>query len=169
MKNTFKCISETKECLEDFGKTLVLSEKVINDLIMFVIRFIYNDKKSKTLAESRVALWKKMKRKSMQRLPPDEDTLRLHLQRCNYVTHGYLNYMLPESPPLPTQFGWTTTDDVCVPIRYTIPPLPELIRFERVYEMSDSARKDDVTDASETEESDIEDTENEYGSDIDDI
>ena len=57
MKNAFKCISETKERLEDFGKTLVLSEKVINDLIMFVIRFIYNDKKSKTLAESRVALW----------------------------------------------------------------------------------------------------------------
>ena len=34
MKNAFKCINETKERLENFVKTLVLSEKVINDLIM---------------------------------------------------------------------------------------------------------------------------------------
>ena len=71
IKQVVKNIDEIIDLLGDFGKTLQLTEPVVRNVIMFVIRYVYNDKKSSTLAESRFMIWKRMKKKNTQRLPPD--------------------------------------------------------------------------------------------------
>ena len=85
IKNVRKNIDEAKELLENFGKSLTMTEDCFKSVILFVIRFIYNDRKSSSLAESRYLSWKRMKMKSTQRLPPDEDSLRWHIMRSSYI------------------------------------------------------------------------------------
>ena len=55
--------------LKDFGKNLTMDKDVYENIFMFIVRFVYNDKKSLNLAESRSLAWKKMKKKSTRRLP----------------------------------------------------------------------------------------------------
>ena len=65
-----------------------------------------------------------MKKKSTQRLPPDEDTLRGHIQRCNYVIFMNLHYNSPCAIESPNYHGWISQDGVYVPRRYQKPALP---------------------------------------------
>ena len=71
IKNVRKNIDEAKELLENFGKSLTMTEDCFKSVVLFIIRFIYNDRKSSSIAESRCLSWKRMKKKSTQRLPPD--------------------------------------------------------------------------------------------------
>ena len=71
--------------LKDFGKNLTMDKDIYENIIMFIIRFVYNYKKSLNLAESRSLVWKKMKNKSTRSLTPDEDRLIRHIKRSNYV------------------------------------------------------------------------------------
>ena len=52
-KNVRKNIDEAKELLENFGKSLAMTEDCFKSVILFVIRFTYNDRKSSSLAVSR--------------------------------------------------------------------------------------------------------------------
>ena len=85
LKNVLKNIEDAKLLLDDLGKSLTMPEAVYKKIILFVLRYVYNDKKSLNIAESHSLVWRRMKKKSAQRLPPDEDTLRGHIQHCNYV------------------------------------------------------------------------------------
>ena len=85
VKNVWKNIEDVKLLLDDLGKSLTIPEAVYKKIILFVLRYVYNDKKSLNIAESRSLVWRRMEKKSAQRLPPDEDTLRGHIQCCNYV------------------------------------------------------------------------------------
>ena len=76
MKNVLKNIRQANLLLEDLGKSLTKNEIVHGNITLFVLRFKYNDKKSLSLAESCCKMWKRMKNKSTQRLPPDKDTMR---------------------------------------------------------------------------------------------
>ena len=58
IKNVRKNIDEAKELLENFSKSLTMTEDCFKSVILFVIRFIYNDRKSSSLAESRCLSWK---------------------------------------------------------------------------------------------------------------
>ena len=101
-----------------------MDKDVYENIIMFIIRFVYNDKKSLNLAESHSLAWKKKKKKSTQRLPPDEDTLIGHIKRSNYVIYMNLNYdslFINESP---SNHGWIIQDNIYVPKRYHKPALP---------------------------------------------
>ena len=71
INNVLKNIAQAKFMLEELGESLNINEIVYAKVTLFILRFIYNDKKSKTLAESRCMTWKRMKKKSTQRLPPD--------------------------------------------------------------------------------------------------
>ena len=53
IKNVCKNIDEAKELLKNFGKSLTMTEDCFKSVTFFVIRFIYNDRKSSSLAESR--------------------------------------------------------------------------------------------------------------------
>ena len=55
-----------------------LDEEVFEDLFKFTPQVIYVDKKNSTMAESRTAKWKVMKKISFLRLPPNADRLHQH-------------------------------------------------------------------------------------------
>lgn len=51
-----------------------------------------------------------MKKKSTQRLPPDNDSFKLRAMQVNYQTYLYLNFQSKETLPSPRQFGWTIVE-----------------------------------------------------------
>ena len=69
MRNLMKSLETANFYLKDFGKNLTMDKDVYENIFMFIVRFVYNDKKSLNLAESRSLAWKKMKKKSTRRLP----------------------------------------------------------------------------------------------------
>ena len=80
--------------LSQCGNSLDLEEDVVEELNLSSHNILnYGDKKSGTMAESHTAKWKKMKKKSFVRLPPDADSLRQHCLRANY-------YSISSAPPL---------------------------------------------------------------------
>ena len=72
--------------LKNVGSSLELSEKVKKEMERFVFTIIYREDEDSTCRQARASMWQKLKHKSMLRLPPDEDSLHLHLQRTNYIT-----------------------------------------------------------------------------------
>ena len=80
------------------------------------------------MGEARAVKWKKWKKKSTSRLPPDNDSHILKVTRVNYQVYLFLNYDKPDAPPSPLNHGWTMKDGQCVPIRYTKPSLPPALR-----------------------------------------
>ena len=86
-----------------------------------------------------------MKKKSTQRLPPDEDTLRGHIQRCNYVIFMNLHYNSPCAIESPSYHGWISEDGVYVPRWYqkplppsmTVPPLKKITYDQQFKEDED--------------------------------
>ena len=103
--------------LNDFGKNLTMDKDVYENIIMFIIRFVYNDKKSLNLAESRSLVWKKLKNKSTRRLSPDEDKLIRHI-KSNYVTYMNLHYNSSFINESPSNHSWIIQDSIYVPKRY---------------------------------------------------
>ena len=163
-----KNIEDTQKLLADLGKSLVLREEVYRNVIMFVIRYVYNDKKSNNLADSRSLIWKKMKKKTTRRLPPDEDSLKLHIKRCNYIAHMFLKYRSPAALPSPRYHGWEIVNGECTPIRYEKPAFPESMSRVVETETEDGGENDenvsededdDVIKGSDDEESNEHDTE----------
>ena len=110
VKIVLKNIEDAKLLLDDLGKSLTLHEAVYKKIILFVLRYVYNDKKSLNIPESRSLIWRRMNKKSAQRLSPDEDILRGHIQRCNYVIFMNLNYNSPCAIESPSYHGWISQD-----------------------------------------------------------
>ena len=69
---------EVQHVLQKIGDCLELSDDVRDNMRRFVLLKIYGVKET-NCAEARAAKWRKMKKKSLARLPPDEDTLHHHL------------------------------------------------------------------------------------------
>ena len=94
----------------------------------------------------------------------------------------YLNYKASDALASPRYFGWRIVNDVCEPIRYNNPPLPETISFASVYDLDEGNvsdgndrtdvdnddSSDDIIDHSDIEENNGEDIESEYDSNEDD-
>ena len=53
IKNVLKNIEDAKLLLDELGKSLTMSEAVHKKIILFVLRYVYNEKKSLNIAESR--------------------------------------------------------------------------------------------------------------------
>ena len=53
IKNVLKNIEDAKLLLDELGKSLTMTEAVYKKVILFVLRYVYNDKKSLNIAESR--------------------------------------------------------------------------------------------------------------------
>ena len=63
VKNVLKNIEDAKLLLDDLGKSLTMPEAIYKKIILFVLRYVYNDKKSLNIAESRSLVWRRMKKK----------------------------------------------------------------------------------------------------------
>ena len=124
VKATFKS-KEAHHLLENIGKTLNVNQNIFDEMTKFTIKFIYGDKLNKMLAVARALKWNSMKTKSMQRIPPDQDSHDLHVKRVNYQAYVLLNYDKPDPPPSPLNHGWILVEGRCQPLRYLNPPLPK--------------------------------------------
>ena len=76
---------EGQQLLQDVGDQLELPDNVRDNLHKFALTQIYGEKAT-TCSEARTSKWRKMKKKSLACLPPDQDTLDHHLERVNYLT-----------------------------------------------------------------------------------
>ena len=66
--------TEARDLLKECGNSLQMSEDVMLALKTFVMKYVYSDTKSKTISQSRALKWKQQKKKSIARLPPNNDS-----------------------------------------------------------------------------------------------
>ena len=110
---------EARNLLKPCGESLELTRSTVDDLTKFVIRYIYNDRKSSTPTEARVKKYKSFKKKkSLSRLPPDNDSLKFHIKRANYLAFIQLQYSLKDHPT-PIGNGWHLVNGKCYAERYS--------------------------------------------------
>jgi len=142
---------EARKLLERVGESLVLRDEVKQAMKTFVICVIYKESTGLTCGQARASRWHNMKKKkkSTLRLPPDDDTLKHHLERTNYLSYCQIHYDLLEHPS-PIGRGWEFINGKCRVVRYTKPPLPhQLKRQDEIDGDSDSSTddEDDSTDS----------------------
>ena len=140
---------QAHDLLAACGKQLPATKAVIDDLELFVIRYIYCDAKNRTLGELRAAKWRSQKKKSTVRLVPDSDSLRHHLERASYLAYLQKHFHL-QSHPSPIGHGWHLVDGLCVPIRSTNPALPLCISLP-TYQQVEVDKKNDSGSESDSE------------------
>ena len=90
--------SEARVLLHECGDALPIPAHVLNNLKAFVIKYVYVSKEL-SCAQARATQWEKMKKKSTQRLMPDEDTLNHICLRANYLAYRQKNFYLSRHPP----------------------------------------------------------------------
>ena len=167
-KVIFDRVSESDEyrsLLSSVGQTLPVSHRTVDDLRMFTMQCVYNDKTSKTLGEARAKKWSTMKRKSTASLPPDEESHYLRALRVAYQVYVWLHFEMPDAPPSPLQNGWQMVDGKCVPIRYRSAALPQELNIMRTKHQSGNSEDSDTSDEgdeSESEHGEDSDSEGEY-------
>ncbi|KAG7171952.1 hypothetical protein Hamer_G000901 [Homarus americanus] len=112
------------DLLASCGTELPAPKEVLDDVEKFVIRYIYCDGRNTTLGEVRAAKW--WAQKNTVRLAPDSNSLHLHLKRTNYLSFLVKHPNL-QLHPSPIGHEWHLLDGLCLPVRYTQPPLPTSI------------------------------------------
>ncbi len=132
---------ESRELLGRVGESLELEEDVRAHMKAFVLSKVYAESADVTCGQARASKWHKLKKKSMIRLPPDDDSLNLHVERTNYITYCQLHYNLLEHPS-PIGHGWEILNGKCRPVRHTMPALPQQL-VPRDDESSDEGSSDD--------------------------
>merc|ERR1719428_1027035 len=98
-------------------------------LRMFTIKYVYNDKTRKSLAEMRWRRWNRMKKKNFARTGIDEDS---HSNRCKRVIFAVASIEYFEQASEfgdPLLNGYVVNERMqCVPVRYCKDALPAEIR-----------------------------------------
>ncbi|KAJ8949381.1 hypothetical protein NQ318_007477 [Aromia moschata] len=63
--------------------------------------------------------------RTVDKLPPTEDSLRQHCLRAHYQTHIWLNALTPKHSFLNySEYGWKVENSVVFPILQTLPSIP---------------------------------------------
>ena len=88
------------------GESLQLSHDALNDLNIFVMRYVYGDVRSSSIDLLRADKWRWQKNKSLMRLPPDDDCLKQHITRANFLAYIQRHPELRDHPS-PVGYGWT--------------------------------------------------------------
>ena len=148
---------DLRQLLLSCGNNLQLEDDDVDNLVKFVIKCVYSDGKSVTIAEARSSKWKLQKKKSLVRTLPDMDSLLHHLKRANYLSYIQKNFCLMDHPS-PLGNGWHMKNELCLPTRSTLPPLPPqvLIAPHSGDDHPPVVERDDVTTSSMGDDSDDE-------------
>ena len=147
--DTAKSSEEARTLLKSCGSSLDISKSTIDDLTKFIL--VYNDRQSKSPTEARVKKWKSFKKKkSLARLPPDEDSLFYQIKRGNYLSYIQLNYSLSDHPTAIGN-GWKSVNGKCYAERYTKENIPRAVI---VNSAQSEESGEDSTDLSSGDESD---------------
>ncbi len=104
--------------------------------------FPFSDSEHVTCAQASVSKWHKLKIKCTVCLPPDDDSLNLHLKRTNYVAYCQIHYNLSEHPS-PIGDGWEH-----------LSPLPTQLTLQHYSD--DCSSEDEISECGESTESDDE-------------
>ena len=122
--------------IEVQGLLLTLTHESLNK---FIIKYVYNDKNSKSFGEMRTLKWNKMKNrkaKSFSRLGP-----------VIYQTNILLNFQSSDGPTNPLEYGYEIRNKFCVPLLYTKPALPDNL-FSNIPFKSDISESNSDSDES---------------------
>ena len=148
----------------------LLRELTEESLRKFTIKFVYNDKKSETLAEMRQNKWKKIKKKKnkFERIGIDEDSHSQRSKRVAFVVKSIENFRDPSEYGNPLDNGYVLNEHFkCVPLRYTKDALPDELlqtvsgRMKQLKE-SEKESKNNVNEEEDEEET-TEEEEDEAG------
>ena len=101
--------------LKDVGSYLPITVDIVTKLLHFTLKIVYNEHSCRSLGKARAVKWLKMKRKSIQRLPPDDDSHMQRARRVNYVSNYLLNYHSKEISSSPFCHGWRLTEGKMLP------------------------------------------------------
>ena len=121
--NKLKKDKEAQKLLQGVGQNLQLDDNVRKNMKQFVLMKIYEENVD-SCGKARTSKWRKMKKKSMARLPPDDDTLNHHCDRTNYLSYCWQHYELQQHPS-PIGHGYQHINGRCRPLRYKQSALPE--------------------------------------------
>lgn len=159
--------------LKDVGSYLPITADIVTKLLHFTLKIVYNEHSCTSLGKARALKWLKMKRKSIQRLPPDDDSHMQRARRINYVSNYLLNYHSKEISSSPFCHGWILTKGKCYPIRHTEPSLPsklaDILSIENCSTNNSETTESNDFESEETgRESNLYDSANEIFRDSDD-
>ena len=145
---------ESVELLGRVGVSLQLQDDTKADMRSFVLRHIYDEKPDVTCGQARASKWNTMRKKSTARLPPDEDSLNLHLERTNFISYCQLHFDLVEHPS-PIGHGWEVINGKCKPVRHSRPALPQTLKQSDCTdnESSDSSSDEEGSEIGESTDS----------------
>ena len=106
--------------LDSLGESEVLSPEGLSAVTMFIQKVLYNGKENESLVETRIRLYKSMKTKSSQALPPDPDSIVQAIKRVHFQTLFWLRFndRLPEDIDC-SENGWANDGETVVPIWFT--------------------------------------------------
>jgi len=90
----------------------------------------------------------KVKKKSLMRLLPDDDSLEQHIKRANFLVYIQCHPDLRRHPS-PIDHGWELVNGYCRPVRHTKPTLPMSLA------MSSTQQKNSDSEASSEAESEV--------------
>jgi len=76
--------AEAHHLISKCGESLTLSDDALND---FFIKYIYGDTQSFSLNQAHASKWKKLKKKSLICLLPDDDSLEQHIKCANFLAY----------------------------------------------------------------------------------
>ena len=125
------------------SRTMSGAKEVKDNVLAFVLSHVYGEDDDVTCGQARASKWKKMTRKTTTHLPPDDDTLRHHLIRTNYITYCQVHFNMEENPS-PISHGWEIMNGKCRPVRHTLPS-----------RATTSHRSDDTSDKDSDDDSEL--------------
>ena len=94
--------AEALSLLLKCGESLKLSDDALNDLKTYVMRYVYGNVRSSSLDLLRAEKWRCQKKKSLMRLPPDDDYLKQHITRAHFLAYVYSDILSLEVTHLPS-------------------------------------------------------------------
>ena len=95
--------AEARSLLLKWGERFQLSDDALNEVNIYVMRSVYGHVRYFSLDVLRAEKWHCQKKKSPTRLPPDDDCLKQHIMRANFL--AYIHHH-PELRDLPSHVGY---------------------------------------------------------------
>lgn len=106
--------------LDDLGITF--NEKTFANIHRFTLQLYTNNKDITSINYFRGIL---ASSKTVDKLPPSEDSLRQHCLRAYYETHIWLNALILRAVSLNYyEYGWKRENSDVFPVLQTLPPVP---------------------------------------------
>ena len=98
--------AEARSLLLKWGERFQLSDDALNDLKIYVMGNVYGYVRYSSLDVLRAEKWRCQKKKSPTRLPPDDDCLKQHIMRANFLAYIRRHPQLRDHPS-PVGYGGT--------------------------------------------------------------